>query len=238
MEKVAEGATIVLSILLAFGLQAWWEEGKERQEEQQILSALHDEAASNQRIIAQEVARYSDVRSATVTAMSEGARMESTIGADSFDQLIGDASWWGGSTPFEMASLDAVISGGKLSLIRSEELRRKLAAWRREVASYQQLAEQDYDFFLTIWMPFLNEHGNQAQIANAIQRFPGTGAPYTARAPQTPVQTDHRSLLESRQFQNILLRKMWVQDDVLLELGRLDASVQGMLEALAQEMGR
>ena len=39
----AEGAAIVVSILLAFAIDAWWEERQERTEEQQILLDLADE---------------------------------------------------------------------------------------------------------------------------------------------------------------------------------------------------
>ena len=40
---IAEGGAIVVSILLAFAIDAWWEERQERVEEQQILQDLADE---------------------------------------------------------------------------------------------------------------------------------------------------------------------------------------------------
>jgi len=39
-----EAAAIVTSILLAFAIQAWWEERNEADLEQRILSALHERA--------------------------------------------------------------------------------------------------------------------------------------------------------------------------------------------------
>ncbi len=48
-----EGVVIVASILLAFGIQAWWEETQERVEEQEILGgdlkALASEFHANYR---------------------------------------------------------------------------------------------------------------------------------------------------------------------------------------------
>lgn len=44
---LAEGAIIVVSILLAFAIQAWWEGSKERAEEQRILAAIRAELHSN-----------------------------------------------------------------------------------------------------------------------------------------------------------------------------------------------
>ena len=37
---VAQGIAVVISILLAFGIQAWWDERREREEERQILEVL------------------------------------------------------------------------------------------------------------------------------------------------------------------------------------------------------
>ena len=38
-----EGVVIVGSILLAFGIEAWWAERQERAEEQRLLQNLHEE---------------------------------------------------------------------------------------------------------------------------------------------------------------------------------------------------
>jgi hypothetical protein len=44
---VAEGVVIVLSILLAFGIDAWWDERQERRQEAEYLSAIMDEMTRN-----------------------------------------------------------------------------------------------------------------------------------------------------------------------------------------------
>ena len=41
---IVEGAVIVVSILLAFGIDAWWEGRQERAEEGRYIAALLDEA--------------------------------------------------------------------------------------------------------------------------------------------------------------------------------------------------
>ena len=40
---LGEGGAIVASILLAFAIDAWWDEREIRIEEQQVLHSLHDE---------------------------------------------------------------------------------------------------------------------------------------------------------------------------------------------------
>ena len=42
-----EGVVIVGSILLAFGIQAWWDESQEREEEQEALAGLSSDFQAN-----------------------------------------------------------------------------------------------------------------------------------------------------------------------------------------------
>ena len=44
-----EGVVIVGSILMAFGIDAWWDGVQEREEEERILAALEDALASGYR---------------------------------------------------------------------------------------------------------------------------------------------------------------------------------------------
>lgn len=48
---LAEGLLIVISILVAFSIDAWWEERQDRGEERRILNALRDEFQTNARKI-------------------------------------------------------------------------------------------------------------------------------------------------------------------------------------------
>lgn len=236
LRVLVEGAAIVVSILLAFALQAWWEVQTELQEEQQILSAVYVEFQANLRTIADQVARVSDIEAATLAVMAEGASLEPMASVDSLDQLIGRASWWSQSE-FEMAAIDAVTIGGQLSLIRSGDLRRMITTWQRDVVTFERLVAQDYDFFFGAWMPFLNEMAYVPQIANAIKTVPGSGeANFTGQVPVWPTKSDHRPLVRDRQFQGLLLQKVWIQDDILHTYETLESSLQDMLDVLSSEM--
>ena len=107
-----EVVVIVGSILLAFGIQAGWEEWQERREEIQLLSALRTEFAVNLERVAEISAFHSDLRATAEALLSAAADSGSKPDADSVAKLIGDVSWWGGFTGFESATLSAVILGG------------------------------------------------------------------------------------------------------------------------------
>jgi hypothetical protein len=229
---IAEGAAILASILLAFGLQAWWEGRNERLEEQQLLSAIRTEWQANLRVITDQVARVADIRGVALALMSEGAAPGSTVSTDSLDTLIGGASWWSQSQ-FEMAAIDAVTTGDQFSLVRSDELRRLITSWKRDAGTFERLAAQDYDFFVDAWMPFLTERAYMPQVANALSAVPGGGGEIlTQHFPVFPTQMDHGPLVHSPQFQGLLLQKVWIQDDLLLSYENLRVSLQDMLDVL------
>lgn len=53
-----EAAAIVASILLAFAIDAWWEDRQNRQEEQQVLQGLHTEFEENRTILQRHLVRH------------------------------------------------------------------------------------------------------------------------------------------------------------------------------------
>lgn len=44
---IIEGIAVVLSILLAFAIDAWWDEQKERSEEREVIESLYVEFEAN-----------------------------------------------------------------------------------------------------------------------------------------------------------------------------------------------
>ena len=55
---VGEGAAIVVGILLAFAIDAWWEERELRIEEQQVLEGLREEFISIHEVLSQHLLEH------------------------------------------------------------------------------------------------------------------------------------------------------------------------------------
>ena len=64
----AEGAAILISILLAFAIDAWWEERKEQREARQSLSALRDEFLAHREQLAGAISGV-DARVETIATL-------------------------------------------------------------------------------------------------------------------------------------------------------------------------
>ena len=237
--RLAEATAIVLSILLAFGIQAWWDDRGERHEEVQLLSALRTEFAVNLERVAEISAFHADLRATAEALLSAAADSGSEPTADSVAKLIGDVTWWGGYTAFESATLSAVILGGKLDLIQDQDLGSQLTAWQHHVETTAGQEAQEFTHFYEVWLPLLRANSNLAQISNSGTSAPGSIVEYTlGQLPVPSPRVDHRGLLANREFQNALVHKIWIEDDLLRLYRLLEPQVSEMIQALDEEIAR
>jgi hypothetical protein len=235
---LAEGFAIVVSILLAFGIDASWGEWEEGREETRLLQALETEFRANQTQLEFRTAWHRDIEEALLALLSAATDPQSTISSDSIDSLLGMASWFNNQSTFEMSANDALVLSGKLSLVSNEALRQRITAWNRKVASVTRNEAQDYDTFSEVWMPFLRDYGYLPKVNNAITVQPGSGeATYGFAVPSDPSRVDHKELLTDHRFHNVLVHRLWVQTDILNAYRRLQPELSSMLELLNGEIG-
>lgn len=127
---VIESVAIVLSILLAFAIDAWWQEHQDRGRETAVLRGLlRDYRSSRPELAARlRLARRMARNNALLQEILSAAAAGSTVSVP--DSLIHAVI--GGPT-YEPATdaLDAAVASGEIELIRSEAIRQELAAWRR-----------------------------------------------------------------------------------------------------------
>ena len=123
-----EALVIVSSILLAFGIDAWWEERKDRVEEQEILHGLYDEFSQNRERLERDMlidATNSQILVAILEAIDSGVWNEQEIPIDGVigDMLSPSTSDLGNGV------FDALVNAGRIELLSNKDLRNKLAAW-------------------------------------------------------------------------------------------------------------
>lgn len=232
----AEIVVVVAGVLIALALNAWWQSRQQAHEEQRLLVALLDEFTANQDRLAAILAFHTDVKDAARTLLAVSADPNDPVSADSVDQLLADVTWWSSYTTLESTVLDAAVQDGQLSLIRTDSLRRLLGTWRSEAASAATQSNQEYAHYAGKWLPALQAEADLAQISNASTTIPGTQTPYqVAPMPLSPERTDHRPLIRTRVLRNVLVQKVWVEDDVLYQYGRLRPLLTRLLVALEHE---
>lgn len=128
MRRLIDGAAIVLSILLAFAIDAGWDEIQERRAEQEILAGLETDFVSNQAQLSDVVATHR-LRAATYSWFRSSSPDE--IRRVSPDSVSGIYTHLWAPRTFDPArsSIDELIGAGRFGLVQDRELRNRLAGF-------------------------------------------------------------------------------------------------------------
>lgn len=154
-----EGVVIVVSIVLAFALDAWWDDVAERRQLRQQLGSVQAEVRGNRDLVLFQVdlmERMIDAGEALVEAMDSGA---SRGGAVSVPDTL---AWLPLANPTLDASLgaiDALVGSGQLALIRDPALRSRLAGLRDRISDSVEEQEQALTVYYDHLYPRLIESG-------------------------------------------------------------------------------
>ncbi len=147
---VVEVVAIVLSILLAFAIDAWWDERKERAEEREVLASLYVEFEANR------------VEAATVILVHEGAvqsvasllqMSEDEILALSEEAVGQHMRFFANPRTFDAVrgTVDALTSSGKLGILRDRELREALTTFVNILEDAAEDREYLSQTSMTVW---------------------------------------------------------------------------------------
>jgi len=126
--RAGEGAAIVVSILLAFAIDAWWEERGLRIEEQQVLQGLRLEFQSIGDVLSGHLSEHlqnlKTLEDFLGAAGSSGIEKAAPIVDATLLVLLTPATSDIGS-----GTLDALLSSGRIEILNNKTLRAKLASW-------------------------------------------------------------------------------------------------------------
>lgn len=155
---VVEGGAIVLSILLAFAIDAWWDERKERAEEREILESLYVEFKANRDEAAVVVASHEVAVEAVASFL---AMSDDEILAMPEDEIQRHLRYFANPRTFDAVrgTVDALASSGKLGILRDRKLREALTS----VVNLLEDATEDRFYMaqmsLTVWKEMARSGG-------------------------------------------------------------------------------
>ena len=169
----AESVAIVVSILLAFSLNAWWENRLERELESQQLTRLQVELVTNIELM--DEFRFAD--SSINTGLRVIEMMEDAQASETVDIMITAASLFNltraSTLEIETSVFDCLVRSGSLDVIRDQQIVSALAAWERTVRNYADLAVVSRATTETILLPALHRRANTSfALTRVIPRSP------------------------------------------------------------------
>ncbi len=231
----AQGAAIVVSILLAFSIEAWWDDYQDRGDEQGILLVLKSEFEQNLAFIDTQLS-YRNAVIDSILKIFDASVARTSIEPDILDELIGDVTWWE-NIEYSRGAIDGLLQSGGLSLIENEELRRVIASMPSRYDSTTKSGLNDRYTSVNVVIPFLNSHASLSQIANTMAK----GRPGTGLGPTPPVYPagepqDHKGLLRDPEFLGILVQEHWNHLEANTAYESLKAALENGLRLIDQEL--
>lgn len=183
---LAEALAIIVSILLAFGIQAWWEEKQERAKETELLSRLHAEFTTN-------LARI-DERTFYLMVLQRGEEFYAQIknalnaGEETVNTSGSTLRWFLNAPTYEADTpiLDGLLRGGQLEIIDDRNVQSVLATWERELRDYTAFAERARRYSDEQLLPALYRRGDvgdmlMVSLHSQDENAPGLETPVLIR---------------------------------------------------------
>ncbi len=134
-----EAAAIVMSILLAFAIDAWWTEKKESDVEYVALQALRSDFVSSREQIRRVLVSLEEARANFARFQSATPAELAEIDPDAIRPII-SALFKNHTFDPVTATLDALANDGRLGLISDAQLLRHLSRWRSDLDNIEDIS--------------------------------------------------------------------------------------------------
>jgi hypothetical protein len=217
---VAEATAIVLSILLAFAIDAWWDRLGHRREEAAALAALHAEFLGAE----QEITRAREVHLERLAATTALLRFTNPIptaaSIDSAATLLWSLLRMTTLDP-PQAALAGLVGGGRIALLKDRALAGRLLAWPGLLEDHAK-----------------TEDNVRSNIREHLFLWLAAHTPLPTHSEPTRFETDLRPVLQNFTFETHV-RWIKVRTDIVLEENAgLAAEARAILDLIEANLGR
>jgi len=234
---LAEGAAIVVSILLAFGIQAWWDSRQSIVAERVLLEALLDDLQEKRQWLA-EGRQYNEAILDAVTKLLSAANDPNTsLRGNELDALIESTWWWSQTNRWDSPPIQSLVSGDS-QLVLNPVLIQEIFRLKVSLGEIQDFIKVDEFFHYSIYTPFLVKNSYMPQLLNATRYtpgFPDDPDPYPNIG--TSISQDHTELLHQKEFHNMLVAKMDTINSILrYGYAGVDEQLDNVIEMIQEEL--
>jgi hypothetical protein len=235
-----EGVAIVASILMAFAIDAWWDDRQQDASEQIVLKTLLDDLRVKQALLADMTDFSEAIIKSAESLLRAASNTGQALSEDSIDRLIGDTWWVNNDALWDSAPLNQLVAGGNLSMISDANLVQELAALQVAIERVKYHYRNDGQFHKDVMTPFMIANANMAQITATVKQRPGQPESTVKIRDLGSVKSYHHSeLLSTIEFQNLLVAKIERLSDIL-EVGHpgVERSLVQAIEMLKIELDK
>jgi hypothetical protein len=148
-----EAVAIIVSILMAFAIDAWWDDRQTRMEEQQILHGLKEEFIVIHEVLTRDMAEHLQRLEMLETLLLEFENGPSKDVGRVVDkallELVSPST-----SDIGNGTLDALLNSGSVEILQSRKLRARLAAWPGVIGEVWDDQENGAKMVFEIHIPY------------------------------------------------------------------------------------
>ena len=222
-----EGLVIVVSILLAFSVDAWWDGLRDRQRERELLTDLLSDFETSRPELAVRLdgaRRMARGNLALRDAVAKSGAMQRVSIADSLILSVISGPTYEPATN----TLDAALASGQIDAIRSDAIQAELANWSRLLVDTREDELLVREITTDQVVPLLAE---QVELSTFYDRmlpwFFGEGAGSAST---------HTEVQASSALVGLLSQRGFYMDFAASDLAAMSASLDRLIELIASEL--
>jgi len=222
LRLLVEGVLIVLSILLAFGIEAWWDGLQDQERSRQYAAGLLEDAHINLLRLRESQREAESILGAAVELSERLKGGAVSADADSVQKLLVSSFAVARFRPVRQG-YDQVVSAGDLGLL-SEELRSAIADWNESWTLYQNTETQSQEDRHQTYVPFLVD---ETSLRRAFSLYL-PDAPFGESA-FPPAVTD---LVGNRRLDNLITYRILFGHDQLIQYENMQRVLADLIAVL------
>ncbi len=231
---LVEAAAIVISIIIAFAIDAWWDERQERIFEQEALVGLRADYLNHRDTLTSDRTQHLSIIQHVTGLMDAGRK--GVWDSDEFSILEAITLLWNPTTTdLGNGVRDSLISAGNIEIIRDEQLRYELSDWDSamdELTDDQNLGSK---MVMEIIIPYLTRSG--ISFKGAIDTFDENPMPLPSDARLLPSNSDAITrLLSDPEFRSILEIRHELLSHALGEYDTVIAAADSILDRIEMSL--
>jgi hypothetical protein len=138
---LAESMAIIASILIAFALDAWWDDTQERRREQELLHRIHGEFVETRDSLREAVRWHRTRVEASLELREFGGNGEASPPEDLTRKVRTTFLTYQTTHPVT-GTLDGMLASGNLGIVNNDELRSLLAGWPAALTEFTEQVDE------------------------------------------------------------------------------------------------
>lgn len=228
---MVESVAIILSILLAFAIDAGWDAFKERSQEKAFLVSLLGDFKETRSRIDESIDAHKRFIDSARQLLNIHRNDAPTFESEVIENMLSAVFFNWTSLFLPSGSRDALFASGDIEIIDNEELRAMLAAWPSVVAD---AAEDDrliaYDVMNNL-APYLQ---SKIRTRNVV-RLSNAG---TAELIPRIASVNYDAIWDDPQFENLVAFRILNEAFAIDENERLREAVNDIIQVIEDELDR